>query len=79
MAVTIPLGQLAQQHWIIDRQHLTRRRLDIQREVGRVGADGVEDRREGLGFRQVGGKAALSGWRKRGRLSSVSCLSRPVK
>jgi hypothetical protein len=63
----IPLGQLAQQRWIIDRQHLTRRRLDIQREVGRVGTDGVEDGREGLGFRQVGGKAALSGWRKRGR------------
>jgi hypothetical protein len=39
-----------------DRQHLTPRRLDIQREVGRVGTDGVEDGREGLGFRQVGGQ-----------------------
>ena len=57
MAVTIPPDQLAQQRWIIDRQHLTPRRLDIQREVGWVGTDGVEDGREGLGLRQVGGQS----------------------
>src|SRR4029077_19654114 len=38
MAVASPLGELPQQGWVVDRQHLPQRRLDIERKVGLVGS-----------------------------------------
>ena len=68
MAATGPFGQLLEQSRVVDRQHLPRRGLDIERKVGRVRTDGIEDRRQFLRLGEVGGLRGLLRIAKAGSL-----------
>src|SRR5215472_17530951 len=59
MAVTGLRRQLPQQAGVVDRQHLTRRRLDIELEIAQLGSDGVKDRRQLCRLGQIGGLRRL--------------------